>query len=382
MASILIVDDDQNILFLLSEVLTRENHQITKATDGSEAIQILRHEKFDLVISDLHMKQVNGIEVLQFVKEQKLDHEVLILTGYGTVNSAVKAMKLGAFEYLTKPLNIEELRLKVNQAILQREMKLKVAFQEKKIRAHQEMLERDLKLAETVQQTLIPRPLENEKIAVYVNHYPIIGVGGDFADIYFRADNLVYCTIVDVTGHGIAAALIVNRVCSEIRKFVREQEDEPKDILFHLNNFIVDSFYRTGLFLTSFSYLIDLKTSKLHYTGCAHPPLIFWNSSRRQIELLESQNTIIGFQKSEQNTFVQNTRSIAKGDRFFLYTDGIVEAENQDGQLYGVAGLTTSFEKCLTLPIHQVNSAMKQSMETFRDKPLRDDIYLLVSEVR
>jgi len=77
MASILIVDDDISILFLLAEVLSREKHVITKAQDGSEAIQILSQNTFDLVISDLHMKQVNGIEVLRSVKEQNPDLEVL-----------------------------------------------------------------------------------------------------------------------------------------------------------------------------------------------------------------------------------------------------------------------------------------------------------------
>lgn len=381
LASILIVDDDPNILFLLSEVLTRQNYQLTRASDGAEAIQILEKQSFDLVISDLHMKTVNGIEVLRTVKSNHENTEVLILTGYGTVNSAVNAMKSGAFEYLTKPLNIEELRLKVTQALKHRSMKLQVAQQSKKIRAHQEMLDRDLQLASTIQQTLVPQPIENNKISVDVAHLPIIGVGGDFADIYYDNEDLLYFTMLDVTGHGIAAALIVNRVSTEIQKLVREKRN-PNDILFHLNNFIFNSFFRTGMFLTSFCCLIDFAKKELIYAGCAHPPLLFWEKAKNEIIQLNSQNSIIGFETTTKNSFIQDTRPIQAGDRLFMYTDGILEAENEAGEHFGISGLLRSFQAGTIEPIENVNRKMLSEMSQFSKKTIRDDIFLLVAELK
>lgn len=381
MASILIVDDDISILFLLAEVLSREKHVITKAQDGSEAIQILSQNTFDLVISDLHMKQVNGIEVLRSVKEQNPDLEVLILTGYGTVNSAVKAMKLGAFDYLTKPLNIEELRLKVRQALKHHEMKLTMIEQERQLRAHQEMIQRDLLLAETIQQTLLPQPLVNAQIEVQVTHRPMIGVGGDFGDIYYDDHQRVYLTIVDVTGHGITAALLVNRVCSEIRKLVREKL-QPNEIVFYLNNFISDSFQGTGMFLTACCCLIDLTQHHLSYSGCAHPPLLLWLANSGKTLVLESQNSLIGFKKNIENNFRQDSLAITAGDRLCLYTDGILEAKNKSGQLYGVKGLQKAFVESIKLPLDHVAEAVIESMNRFRHKPIRDDIYLFIAEVK
>jgi sigma-B regulation protein RsbU (phosphoserine phosphatase) len=379
--SILIVDDDPNILFLLSEVLSRQNYEITKATDGSEAIQFLEKQSFDLVISDLHMKIVGGIEVLRTVKELHNNTEVLILTGYGTVNSAVKAMKSGAYEYLTKPLNIEELRLKVNQALNHRDMKLQVAEQAQKIKTHQEMLERDLQLATTIQQTLVPPAISNEKISVNVVHRPSIGVGGDFADIYHDDANLIYFTMLDVTGHGIAAALIVNRISSEIQKLVREKR-HPNDILFQLNNFVYHAFYRTGMFLTSFCCRIDFSKNELAYSGCAHPPVLFWEKTTHQIFQLDSQNPIIGFQTSVDNSFIQDLRPINPGDRLFMYTDGILEAENDTGEYFGIEGLRRNFQQNTKTAIQEFNQNMLGAMSDFSKKTIRDDIYLLVAELK
>jgi len=375
MASILIVDDDRNILFLLSEVLTRQNHQVTKANDGAKAIPLLQQQDFDLVISDLHMKQVNGIEVLKAVKKKDPNLDILILTGYGTVNSAVQAMKLGAFDYLTKPLNIEELRMKVDQALEHQSNRLKIASQERKLKMHQEMIERDLKLAKTIQQTLIPQPFENNQITVNILHRPIIGVGGDFADIHYENNDHIYLNLIDVTGHGIAAALIVNRICNEIRKMVRDRL-QPGEILFQLNNFIIDSFYLTGMFLTAFSCLIDLKKRQMIYAGSAHPPLLITQNNK--VRQLSSQNTIIGFQKSTENAFIQNSLPIETHDRLLMYTDGIVEIENEVGKQFGVKGLQAAFEKTNSTPISDVLDQLMNSMNSFRRYPVRDDIYLLV----
>lgn len=382
MAKILVVDDDPNIRFLLCEVLQREKHKVTQASDGSEAIDLLHQaHEFELVISDLHMKRVDGIQVLRTVKEKRTDLEVLILTGYGTVNSAVQAMKLGAFDYLTKPLNIEELKFKVNQALNHRIIKLKVHEQAHKLQHHQEMIERDLKLAATIQETLLPRDFENQLISISVNHQPIIGVGGDFADIFIDDNNCLYCNIVDVTGHGIAAALIVNRICSEVYKLVRIHLS-PKDILFHLNNFIFNTFQRTGMFLTAFSCQIDINQKELYYAGCAHPPLMLWNKNDQEVCVLKSQNSIIGFQSQEINEIVEDKIKLSSGDKLFLYTDGIVEVENETGQALGIQGLSDVFRRSIDFSGQACINKIIELANQYRKKAIRDDIYLLLAELK
>ncbi|MBD3290990.1 response regulator, partial [candidate division KSB1 bacterium] len=238
MASILVVDDDKNILLFLREILARMGHELTTADNGAKALEILEEKGFDLIVSDLQMPWVDGISVLKASKKKDPDTEVLILTGYGSIKSAVRAMKAGAFEYLSKPVDVDELRIKVNQALEHRDMKIEIERQKQELTEFNEMIARDLKLAEQVQDSLVPQPFENHRIGVGVKYMPMIGVGGDYADIYFDGLRTVYLTIVDVTGHGITAALLVNRVCNEVRKLIRDQL-EPNQIITNLNNFIV-----------------------------------------------------------------------------------------------------------------------------------------------
>lgn len=381
MASILIVDDDHSILIFLSEILKRIGHDITLASDGSEAIEIMKTQAFDLIVSDLHMKSVDGIELLRSAKKSDPSQEVLILTAHGSIHSAVKAMKLGAFEYLTKPINIEEFRLKVKQALEHRELKRQIKKQQRKLKEHQELLERDLKLAETVQKTLIPEPVDNEKIVVNVLHKPIIGVGGDYADLYYDRKHTIYLTIVDVTGHGIAAALIVNRVCSDVRKLVREGRT-PKEILFHLNNFIIDSFYGTGMFLTVFSCLINLANKQLIYAGSAHPALLFWRAATEEFLRLDSQNPIIGFEKNRENFFVEEVIPIYSGDKLLLYTDGLVDVENENNSPLGISGLVKLVRQTIDESPKIIAENIIAKMNRCRSTPIRDDIYLMVAQIK
>ena len=377
MARILIVDDEQSILLLLNELLTKDGHQVEKASSGRAAIEKVSQSFYDLVVTDLHMRKFTGIDVLRAVKKKNDLTEVLILTGYGSIASAVEAMQLGAFEYLTKPIDLQEFRVKVNQALERLELRKQIEEQRKKLKEHQEMIQRDLKLAEQVQRSLVPESIKKDRFEIAIRYSPMIGVGGDFSDIYYNDDNEVYLTIVDVTGHGITAALLVNRICMEIRRLVREQL-EPAAILYHLNDFIIDSFKGTGMFLTMFSSVVNLKTGAFRYSGSAHPAPLLWRNNSNAIEMLESQNPIIGFEKTSQNRFKQDATLLRPGDKLILYTDGIVEVENRHKQPLGITGLKNLFQPVIYLGAQEIADMMVKGVKKYAHGAQRDDIYLIV----
>lgn len=116
-AKILIAEDDDLNRENLLELLTQSGYEVKAVTNGKEAMDAMVEEKFDLVITDLKMPQVDGLELLKFTKEINPDSVVIIVTGYGTVNSAVDAMKLGAFDYIIKPLKDELAKLTVARAL-------------------------------------------------------------------------------------------------------------------------------------------------------------------------------------------------------------------------------------------------------------------------
>lgn len=381
MASILVVDDDKSIRFLLSEVLKKDGHTVQDVRDGKLVRGELDERHYDLVISDLHMKEVGGIEVLKVVKDNDDSTEVLILTGHGSIATAVEAMKLGAFEYLTKPIDMEEFRLKVQKALERRAFRQQIEEQEKELKANQEMIKKDLVLAGQVQRSLVPEHVSLPNVDVFVKYLPMIGIGGDFADIYYDGEENLYLTLVDVTGHGITAALLVNRICSEIRKLVRE-EREPCSILHNLNNFIFDVFEGMAMFLTMFSGVINLRKGLFTYSGSAHPAVILWNSRENKFERLDSQNAILGYDKREENKFAQDAVMIGPNDRIIMYTDGIIEAEDTNGKQLGIDGFVDFFKSTIYLPVNEIIDNIINGIYQYSPNPLRDDVYLIISGMK
>jgi len=112
----LIVDNDAAHAETMADSLTRVGYECTVATTGSEGARLLGKDTFEIVISDLKMPDVGGLEILAICKEKLPDAEVILVTGHGTVQSAVEAMQQGAFNYLLKPLDLKQLRAVVDNA--------------------------------------------------------------------------------------------------------------------------------------------------------------------------------------------------------------------------------------------------------------------------
>lgn len=115
---ILVVDDERNIRELLADILAEKGYEVATASTGSKALEEIRApgEKFDIVITDLKMPGANGIEVLREARAMNPESAVIIMTAFATVESAVECMKAGAFDYITKPMKLDELRLIVERA--------------------------------------------------------------------------------------------------------------------------------------------------------------------------------------------------------------------------------------------------------------------------
>ncbi|MEN6624830.1 MAG: sigma-54 dependent transcriptional regulator [Candidatus Sumerlaeia bacterium] len=113
---ILIVDDEWTIRDVLATILTTEGYQVVMAEDGAEAIRKIDEDLFDLVITDLKMPNVDGMEVLRHLSKQNVHTLGIVATGYGSIESAVEALRLGAFDYITKPFHLDEIKILVHKA--------------------------------------------------------------------------------------------------------------------------------------------------------------------------------------------------------------------------------------------------------------------------
>lgn len=114
--SVLLVDDEKGYLNVLSNRLSKRSIHATKAFSGTQAIQILRKNDFDVVVLDLKMEDMDGIEVLKIMKKMVPDLPVIILTGHGSQTAAREGMAFGAFDYLSKPCELQKLMDKIREA--------------------------------------------------------------------------------------------------------------------------------------------------------------------------------------------------------------------------------------------------------------------------
>jgi DNA-binding NtrC family response regulator len=118
--SILVVDDDHSLRNMLSIVLSKEGYQVEEAASGLEALKKLKGGKYDLVVSDIRMPDLSGIELLKRIKTHDPELPVIMITAYAATHDAIEAMKLGAEDYLLKPFNLEELKIVIGKSLSQK----------------------------------------------------------------------------------------------------------------------------------------------------------------------------------------------------------------------------------------------------------------------
>ncbi|MBI4715616.1 MAG: sigma-54-dependent Fis family transcriptional regulator, partial [Nitrospirae bacterium] len=117
MGRILVVDDEKGMRDLLTIMLRREGYEVTAAESGEEALEMVRKESFDLVISDIRMRKVSGLDVLREVKGSFPDTAVIMITAFASSETAVEAMKEGAYDYISKPFDVEAVKITIRRAM-------------------------------------------------------------------------------------------------------------------------------------------------------------------------------------------------------------------------------------------------------------------------
>ncbi|MEA3435081.1 MAG: response regulator [Thermodesulfobacteriota bacterium] len=114
---LLLVDDEEGFVNVLTKRMTRRNINVTVALSGTEGIQALRKHDFDVAVLDLKMEDMDGIEVLKIFKKMYPEMAVIMLTGHGSEQAAKEGMEYGAFDYLTKPCELQELMEKITESV-------------------------------------------------------------------------------------------------------------------------------------------------------------------------------------------------------------------------------------------------------------------------
>ena len=182
MDKILVVDDEKSMRDFLSIVLKKEGYSVTTAEDGETAGRLIRKEMFDLVLTDVKMPKIGGLQVLKTVKEASPDTLVLMITAFASTETAIEAMKEGAYDYLTKPFQIEEVKLIIRNAL-----------EKKRLRAENQLLKKKVRGAATLEDIIgRSEPMQNvmqvvKKVADTQSNVLILGESGTGKELIAQA---------------------------------------------------------------------------------------------------------------------------------------------------------------------------------------------------
>lgn len=335
-ATLLIIDDDEVVRESLAAYLEDSNFKVLQALNGLQGLQIFESEQPDLVICDLRMPQIDGLELIRRIRQTASETPIIVLSGAGVMSDAVEALRLGAADYLIKPLEDlavleHSVRRALDRAYLQVENqryrdKLEAANRE--LQASLNLLQEDQNAGRQVQMNMLPvTPWSIEGLEFSHRIIPSLYLSGDFVD-YFRVDERrVAFYLADVSGHGASSAFVTvllkfmtTRLLYESRRNGTLPEFKPSEVLAHINRGLINT--KLGKHVTMLGGVIDLEKNSLTYSIGGHLPLpvLFVEG---QASYLEGRGLPVGL--FDDATYDDRVMELPPSFSLSLFSDGILD---------------------------------------------------------
>lgn len=245
-------------------------------------------------------------------------------------------------------------------------------------------MRQELAIAREVHRTLIPKSTSTDNATIAVSYIPLSTVGGDYATFHVTKEGGLFFLIGDVTGHGVPAALLVNRIYGEVENLVNKNP-APGALMMELNAFVQEHFQATNMYFSVCSGLIDFKLKKLFYSNYGHPPQILRRHKDNRIRLLESQTYFLGIDDNAagagQSVFEGNF-AFDGNDRIVLFTDGLIETKNGADEMYGMERLEAFINERADEHPSLFNANLLKEIDAFRSGPVADDMFLVTIDIK
>jgi serine phosphatase RsbU (regulator of sigma subunit) len=314
-------------------------------------------------------RQIRGGEFAR-VETTGIDEVATLMEKFNETNAALKA-KMDELELLNRELE---------QRVVNRTQELAKSYQD--LQARQEVLQREIAVARRVQETIVPRSLHREKISIDVEYIPIMAIGGDMGIILEQANDRYDVVVGDVTGHGIGAALVVNRAYTLLSQLYAANAE--LDATFHrLDYFLAKEIADIGMFMTISACRFDLSKMSMEYGGGGHQPTILYRPSDGSVTELASRCGILGTGTPFCDDPPVKSVPLAAGDCVIMFTDGLVEAMNAAGEEFGQARLEETVRSAAASADGK-NLAVRlvEAAKNFTGGYFQDDVLVLVVEIR
>ena len=383
---LLVVDDNEMNRDMICRRLSRRGHTVETAENGQQALDMIAEQAFDVILLDIMMPGISGIEVLKTLRKTYTASElpVIMATAKSDSEDIVEALKLGANDYVAKPLNFPVVAGRVDT-----QLSLKKAQDALKI-AHDRM-KRDLEAAAQVQQALLPHDVpEMDSFEVAWKYCPCDELAGDFLNIFRIDENTIGMYIVDVSGHGVPAAFFaftVSRILSPLSgsdSIILNAEStasaaSPIAVLTKLNKLFPFE-TNNNRYCTLLYGILDNHSGLLRLASAGHPaPIVVY--SENQAEEIEVTGNPIGLLENPE--FNEITIRLNPGDRLYLYSDGLFEVFNSSGEIFGLERLQKSARENFSQSLDEsVNGIIESVVHWHGSEHFNDDVSIVGLERR
>ncbi|MEP6538704.1 MAG: SpoIIE family protein phosphatase [Bryobacteraceae bacterium] len=397
---ILLVDDDPSARSIPALLLRKWGYDVVEASDGQEALEILARQPIGLVISDWVMPNVSGIDLCRKIRARELDRYIymILCTSKGEKADLIEGMEAGADDFLVKPVNKEEMRVRVRagERVLNLERGLADRNRELKgineqLKTAFEHIETDLKAAAWMQANLLPSASPKTlNVASEWRFRPSGWVAGDIFNVFQLDDHRVGFYLLDVSGHGVPAAMlsvtlsmVLSPNSSQGSPLKRYNPSTLVDELVPPDGVVTDLNQRfqgkDDQYFTIIYGVLDSKTGDVALTQAGHPnPVLFAQGC--ELRMLGDGGPPVGlFPDMEYETIHARLKP---GDRILLYSDGVTECANQDGELFGEERLMSYLRLSREQPLARFLDGLESEMERWRgSQAFEDDVSLLALEL-
>lgn len=335
---LLVIDDDILVRQSIVAYLEDSGFRIRAESNGTDGIAWFRGHKPDLVLTDLRMPDLDGLALLKMVKEVDPDIPVIVISGMGMVADVAEALRLGAADYLIKPLvDMEVLTHSINKALavldLQRDNKRyrrKLEKANRELREYVRVLERDQQAGRQVQINLLPpTPVRYGDITVAHKIVPSLYLSGDFIDYGLINDRYLSFYLTDISGHGASSAFVTVWLKQLVRRIIRERRIFHQQDAFQIDaaewmSMINQELLRSkfGCHLTCFVGILDTHTRQMRYVLGGHLPLPVLVADG-EAQFLEGKGKPVGIFKDA--TWQVFHATLPEKFSLMVFSDGVLE---------------------------------------------------------
>jgi sigma-B regulation protein RsbU (phosphoserine phosphatase) len=392
--SVLLVDDNPTNLQILMGTLRGRDYRLLVAKSGRDALHIARKARPALILLDIMMPGMDGYQVCQELKTDPgtRDTAVIFLSALGETSDKVKGLTMGAVDYITKPFQPEEVIARVDTHLTIHRLKARLKQRNRELEAANERMSKDLEAAARVQKALLPAELpELGEFRCAWSLRPCDELAGDSLNLFNFDGRHLGLYVLDVSGHGVPSALLSVAVTrslspsSDRASLVTEHRDIPErfsivppaEVARRLNAaYPMDS--RARLYFTLVYGVLDIHSGHLRLVNAGHPGPVLARPDRAP-ESFAASGVPIGL--LPESDYAEIDIRLQPGDRLYLYSDGLYEERNEQGECYGLERLRGAILRRLEMPLQDSVQALIDDICAWRGScPLRDDITVLALE--